>query len=407
MTVGNSARYQFNMAQIRTKYGSQLDSLYSSYSNRLNRFNGFTRKTGGSMDALNNLLNSSRLKNKSSEYKEMFSEIYKNIYNISDDGDSSSESGTLQSTKAASADAGGAAKSIGRFANALKYGGEVNIEDYKKTAQNFVDNYNTMIEKVGNSDSENVLRQGVYMVNQAKVYSSALGRAGISLGSDNKLTLNSDLSKVSASDIKSTFGGYGFASKVESRARAINQFSGGSGIFTSNGISSSGSSGEKIDNSGTLKALTEEIKKKSEAFSTYIDDVNSGKKEFKVEEYNETAKGFIDNYNKMLSEAENSDKVGVSSKGTAASAITRAYRFALQKAGFSVDKNGRLSLGDTSKVGAKDLSYAFKNNSYLEKITQKAKQVSSLANSASAMGYNSRRAVNYAFETGAIYNVYA
>ena len=404
MTVGNSARHQFNMAQIQTRYGSELNSLYSSYSNKLSRI---TRKTGGSMDALNNLLKGSRLKNKSSEYKAMFSELYKNIYNISDDGEGSSDVSSLQSTKTASASAGAAAKSVGSFADSLKYGGEVNLEDYKTTAQNFVDSYNSMIEKVGNSDNQNVLRQGVYMVNQAKVYSSSLDRAGISLGSDNKLTLSSDLSKVSASDIKSTFGGYGFASKVESRARAINQYSGGSGIFASNGVSSSASSEEKAVNSGTLKALTEEIKKKSEAFSTYIDDINSGKKEFKAEEYNETAKGFIENYNKMLSEAENSDKVGVSSKGVAAAAITKSYRFALQRAGFNIDKNGRISLGDTSKVGAKDLDYAFKNSSYLEKITQKAKQVSSLANSASAMGYNANRAVNYAFETGAIYNVYA
>ena len=401
MTVGNSASLQVNMAQIQTKYGSQLDSLYSSYSNKIS---SISQKTGGSMDALNELLKSSKLKNKSAEYKEMFSELYKNIYNISDG--ENSDVGSLQSTKTASATAGGAAKSIGSFADSLKYG-EVNLDDYKKTAQNFVDNYNTMIEKVGNSDNQNVLRQGVYMVNQAKVYSSALSRAGITLGSDNKLTLNSDLSKVSASDIKSTFGGLGFASKVETRARSINQLSGGSGFFAANSVSSSVSSGDKVDNSGTLKALTEEIKKKSEAFSTYITDVNSGEKEFKAEEYNEAAKSFIENYNKMISEAENSDKYSVNAAGNSAASITKSYKFALQKAGFVVDKNGKISLGDTSKVGAKDLEYAFKNNSYIEKITQKAEQVGSLANSASAMGYNSNRAVNYAFETGAIYNVYA
>lgn len=401
MTVGNSASLQVNMAQIQTKYGSQLNSLNSSY---LNKTGKIAQKTGGSMDALNELLKSSKLKNKSAEYKEMFSELYKKIYNISDDGENS-ETSTLQSTKAASANAGSSAQAIGNYADSLKYGGEFNVDDYKAAAQSFVDNYNAMIEKVGNSENQNVLRQGVYMVNNAKVYSSALSRAGITLGADNKLKLNDDLSKVSATDIKSTFGGMGFASKVESRARSINQFSGGSGIFASNSFSSPSSG--KTDNSGTLKALTEEIKNKSEQFSTYIDNINSGEKEFNVGEYRDAAKGFIDSYNRMLSESENSNKVGVNAAGTSAAAITKSYKFALQRAGFNVDKNGRISLGDTSNVGAKDLNYAFKNSSYIDKISQKAEQVGALANSASALGYNSNKAVNYAFETGAVYNVYA
>lgn len=404
MTVGNSASMQLRMAQVMTKYGSQYDSIYSSYSNKYNTFN--TKKTGGSLDALNDLLKSSKLKNKSAEYRDMFSELYKNIYGISDDSESSDVS-SLQSTKSASASAGSSALNIKNFADSLKYGGEVDLDSYKTVAQNFVDSYNEMIEKVGNSDSQNVLQQGVYMVNQAKVYSSALSRAGITLGSDNKLTMNSDLSKVTATNIKSTFGDMGFASKVEQRARNINQYSGGSGVFASGSYSSSDSSSGKVDNSGTIKSLSEEINSRTDEFSSYIDKISSGEKEFDAEEYNTIAKSFIDTYNKFLSETENSDKVGVSSKGVAAAATTKSYKFALQRAGFVVDKNGKISLGDTSKVTADDLKYAFKNSSYIEKINQKAKQASSLANSASAMGYNSNKIANYAYEIGAIYNVYA
>lgn len=405
MTVGNSAGLQMRMAQVMTKYGSQLDSIYSSYSNRYNPFS--TKKTGGSLDALNKLLDSNKLKNKSAEYRDMFSELYKNIYGLSDDGESSSDVSSLQSTKSASASAGSAAIDMKNFADGLKYGDELNLDDYQKAAQNFVDNYNAMIEKVGNSDNQNVLRQGVYMVNQAKVYSSSLKRAGMTLGSDNKLTLNSDLSGVTASDVKSAFGDMGFASKVESRARNINQYSGGSGVFSAGGYSSSSSSSGKVDNSGTIKSLSEEIGKRTDEFNDYINKLDKGEEELNIEDYNEMAKSFIDTYNKFLSETENSDKVGVSSKGVTAAATTKSYKFALQRAGFIVDKNGRISLGDTSKVTVDDLRYAFKNNSYIEKINQKAKQASSLANSASAMGYNQSKIVNYAFETGAIYNVYA
>ncbi|MCH5204961.1 MAG: hypothetical protein J1F03_09430 [Oscillospiraceae bacterium] len=403
MTVGSTARMQFNMANIMTNYGSQFNGLYSSYSNKLNNF---TQKTGGSLDALNELLKSSALKNKSAEYKDMFSELYKNIYGISSDGESASESGSLQSTKIASASAGSSAKSMENFANGLKYGGEIDVDEYKKVAQDFVDNYNAMIEKVGNSDNQNVLRQGVYMVNQAKVYSSALQRAGITLGSDNKLSLNDDLSKITATNVKSAFGNMGFASKVESRARNINQYSGGSGVFAANKIPSSSSS-EKVDNSGTIKELTAQIKERSQAIGDYIEKLNNNNVDFDEKEYNDLARSFIDSYNNLISESANSNKSGVNSQGTAAASITKSYKFALQRAGFNVDKNGRLSLGDTSEVTSKDLEYAFKNSSYLEKINQKAQQASSLANGASAMGYNASKIVNYAFETGAIYNVYA
>ena len=403
MTVGSMARSQLNMAKILTNYGD----MYSSYStNYLNKISS-SKKTGGSLDALNDLLKSSALKNKSTEYKDMFSELYKNIYNISDDSDSSSGMSSLQSIKTASADAGSAAMSIQNFANGLKYGGEIDLDSYKTAAQGFVDSYNAMIDKVGNSDSQSVLQQGVYMVNQAKVYSSALSRAGISLGSDNKLTLKDDLSKVSAADVKSTFGSMGFASKVEYRARNINQYSGGSGLFTANKVSSSSSSAEKVDNSGTIKELTAQIKERSGAIGDYIEKLNSGNVDFDEKEYNELAKNFIDSYNKMLSESSNSDKLGVNSQGVASASITKSYKFALQRAGFNVDNNGRISLGDTSNVTVKDMEYAFKNNSYLEKINQKAEQASSLANGASALGYNANKIVNYAYETGAIYNVYA
>lgn len=404
MTVGSMARSQYTMANIMTNYGSQLSGLYSSYSNKFN-----TTKTGGSLNALNDLLKSNALKNKSAEYRDMFSELYKNIYNISDDkSSSSSDTSSLQSIKTASADAGSAAMSIESFANGLKYGGEIDLDSYKTVAQNFVDNYNAMIEKVGNSDSQNVLQQGVYMVNQAKVYSSALKRAGITLGSNNQLTLNDDLSGVSAADVKSTFGNMGFASKVETRARNINQYSGGTGMFTANKVSSSsGASSEKVDNSGTLKELTAQIKSRSEDIGEYIEKLNNNKVDFDEKEYNDLARNFIDSYNKLLSESSVSNKAGVNSQGVAAASITKSYKFALQKAGFNVDKNGKISLGDTSNITAKDLEYAFKNSSYLEKINQKAQQASSLANSASALGYNSSKIVNYAFETGAIYNMYA
>ena len=51
-TVGNYARTQFNMAQVQTRYGSQLNNIYNSmYSNKYGKYSTATQ-------SLNDLLNS-------------------------------------------------------------------------------------------------------------------------------------------------------------------------------------------------------------------------------------------------------------------------------------------------------------------------------------------------------------
>ena len=70
------------------------------------------------------------------------------------------------------------------------------------------------------------------MVNTAKVYSGSLSRAGITVGSDNKLTFDPEkLSQVSATDLKTTFGDYGFAEKTYQKAEQVSRLAGSSGLF--------------------------------------------------------------------------------------------------------------------------------------------------------------------------------
>ena len=183
-----------------TDYGSELNNMYNSYTTT-GKFNVNSIKKTGSTDALNKLLDSKALKNESEEFRTQFSNLYKSIYNIKDDSESS-DIVSPQAVKTASANVGGSAEAIKSYADKFKYGKseDFNIDEYKQYAQNFVDNYNAFIDKIGNSDNTTVLKKGVLAVNNAKVYTSALNRAGITLGSDNKLTLQSDLSKVDMID---------------------------------------------------------------------------------------------------------------------------------------------------------------------------------------------------------------
>lgn len=412
MTVGNNARLQFNMAQAQTKYGSQLDSLNAAYLSG-NKFNRYGVKNTKATQTLDELLKSRSLKNKDANYREKFSELYKSIYGIGDDGEDDSSVSSAQSIKVASASAGSAAESIKNYANGLKYGGEIDADSYKAQAQSFIDSYNSMIDKVGNSDNSRVLQKGVLMVNTGKVYSSALNRAGITVGADNKLSLNSDLSKVKATDVKSLFGSNGFSDKVIQKAGQINSLTGGSGTFTASAVKGTGSSsasGEYTDNSGTMKELTAKVKELATAVKTYAQGLGSAESTFKPEDFTKTAKDFVDSYNSFIDEAAKSDKASVRNRGVTLASSANAYKYSLQRAGINVDKSGRLSLADQDKIAKltdKDIKYSFANGGFLDKVTDKADQIKSLVSSASAMGYNSKKTSTYAYNTGALYSVYA
>lgn len=392
-----------------TNYGSELNSLYNSYTST-GKFSVNAIKKTGSAEALNKLLDSKALKSKSAEFRSQFSDLYKSIYNISDDSSESSDIVSPQATKLASANVGGSAESIKSFADSLKYGknDDFNIEDYKKYAQNFVDNYNEFIDKIGNSDNTTVLKKGVLAVNNAKVYSNALNRAGITLGSDNKLTLRSDLSEVDKIDVKSTFGKGGFSDAVIRRAREINQASGGMGIFTKQNVVSAKKDDNSAAESGSLKELTAAVKDAATAVKSYTNALGSGEKSFNPVDFTDTASSFIEKYNKLLDSSDNSDNLSVQYKGNALKSVTNSYKYALKRAGIEIGKDGRLSLSEQAaeKVTEKDIGYAF-GGSYLEKLNQKADQIGSLATSASAMGYNSDSTAAYAYNSGALFSVYA
>ncbi len=402
MTAGNSARLQLNMAQVQTRYGDQLTQLYKTkYANRYE----------SAAKSLDDLMNSSALKGKSDIFREQFSSLYKSIYGIRDDSaEDDGSTATAQSVKTTTSAAGSAASAMKTMANSLEYGGEIDLDAYKSQAQSFVDSYNAMVDKLGKADNQSVLRKGVLMINTAKVYSSALDRAGITLGADNKLVLQDDLSKVSANDVKSTFGTNGFSDKVIQKAGQINQLSGGSGYFASYfpNVGSS-SSANNVNNPIAVKTAASDVEKAASSLKLYLKDIGKdGTKEFDPKEYADNAKKFVDSFNKMLDETAKSNTSSVNMKGISMRSTAKAYKYALKRAGIEVGRDNKLTVADDiENKTAADAKYAFGSGSFLDNVTQKAQQASALANSAREMGYNSNSSYNYAYTSGALYSVYA
>lgn len=120
------------------------------------------------------------------------------------------------------------ANSLKKAADALtskefwkKNGG--NREEILKAVKTFVDSYNKTITEMGESDNKSALRSTVWMTQMTSKTSALLEKAGITVGADNKLSIDEEkFNSAHASDLKSIFCGYGsYASRVSQKASSI------------------------------------------------------------------------------------------------------------------------------------------------------------------------------------------
>lgn len=136
-------------------------------------------------------------------------------------------------------------------------GNKVQNYDYDKlykAVKGFVDDYNTVLDRGSESNDVTVLRNTLQMTNMTSVNSNQLDNIGISVGADNKLSIDEKAFKASSmSDIKSMFYGSGsYASSIEGKATnivyAINKQNNKLNTYTASGTySSAGSIGNIYD----------------------------------------------------------------------------------------------------------------------------------------------------------------
>lgn len=217
-TIGNLASVQYKMALVNTSQ-QYMNNLYKNTYKTQNIFD-----TSSADEVLKNYTE------RGDEYvKEQYEKLYNSIFG-SKDGEEAEKQVSL---KQASGNVLNDADKLSQFAKSLRFGDkEYDTETAQKYIESFVENYNTFIDKVGDSDNQNVLQKGVIMVNTAKAYSGSLGRVGITVGSDNKLSFNKDyMSEISATDMRTTFGDMGFSDKVAQKAEQIYRLSGSAGLY--------------------------------------------------------------------------------------------------------------------------------------------------------------------------------
>lgn len=101
--------------------------------------------------------------------------------------------------------------------------GEDDKDKLVSAVNDFVKNYNNVLDKAGDSSSEKVLSKTLSMVNNTKAYSKSLAEIGITVGEDNKLTVDEDkLKKADTNVVKSMLqSGSSFVGQTLQKAAQI------------------------------------------------------------------------------------------------------------------------------------------------------------------------------------------
>lgn len=161
-----------------------------------------------------------------------------------------------------------------------KTGEKTEEEDYDwnaitKAVKSFINDYNSVVEEAGGSETKDVLRNAAWMTNITNNTQNLLSKVGITIGKGNKLELDEEaLKNARMTDLKTLFTGSGsFADKISQKAAGISSAAARTrgAAYTKNGAYSdtisklfSSTIDEKIGDKKTDKKTDKNTEKKTE-----------------------------------------------------------------------------------------------------------------------------------------------
>lgn len=260
--------------------------------------------------------------------------------------------------------------------------------------KSYVTNYNDVVTASKSSTLTNKTAYVANMMSTTSKFANDLAEIGVTLKQDGTLQLdettlkNADLSKVQKLFSSDNIQSYG--STIASRVK----FAGGSSS-TNSTTDSTGSS--TTTSKGTSAAALKTDSESLASSELYVKSTDKdGNETYNVDKILSTAKSFVSNYNKMFDDAESSSNSGVLSNLSYIREKTKNNTNALEQFGFSVDKNGRLTL-DEETFKKSDMSKVqdfFKD--YGSYIASNASRVNYYmnTNANAASGYTSNASYN-------------
>lgn len=261
--------------------------------------------------------------------------------------------------------------------------------------KSYVTNYNDVVTASKSSTLTNKTAYVANMMSTTSKFAKELAEVGVSLKQDGTLQLDetklksADLSKVQKLFSSDNIQSYG--STIASRVK----FAGGSSGTTTTNKTDTDTSTKKPASTGATGLKTDGEALASTELYTKIKD-KDGNETYNIDKILSTAKSFVNNYNKMFDDAESSSNSGVLSNLSYIRERTKNNTKKLEEFGFSVDKNGKMSLDeDTFKKADMEKVHDFFKD-YGSYVASNASRVNYYmnTNANAASGYTSRASYN-------------
>ena len=206
----------------------------TDYTSLFNSLPKTSESSGGGLTNLATEFNSIR----SGSYGKLLSAYYKKM----NSGDSATEA--IQKENENRKLVGGNASSLKSAAKTLSKMNfaEASEEDSLKAIKDFVSSYNSVIDTADDVNSKGILRNAVWMTNITKKSAGLLNELGISIGKDNKLTLDeTKWASANTSTKTALFNGrQGFAEKMIYKASQMTNSSAEKASFTASAYKDNG-----------------------------------------------------------------------------------------------------------------------------------------------------------------------
>lgn len=220
---------------IDTSFLNQYST--TDYSNLFSSLPKTSESSGGGLTNLATEFNSIR----SGSYGKLLSAYYKKM----NGGDSATEA--MQKETANRQLVGGNASTLKSAAKALSKmdfydDSEGAAEKQLKAVKDFVSSYNSVIDTADDVNSKSILRNAVWMTNITSKSAGLLNELGISVGKDNKLTLDETKWAEANNSTKAALfnGRQGFAEKMVYKASQMTNFSAEKASYTASAYKSNG-----------------------------------------------------------------------------------------------------------------------------------------------------------------------
>lgn len=365
----------------------------SDYSTLFSSIGGSTTSNSSSSDMLGiNLTDYASIKNGS--YRKLLSAHY--AKEAENEGSSSSSTvkdskETLTEIQSAAEDVKGSlSKLLDQGKNAIfkkktdeKGNSYVDYDTDKayKAVKDFVDNYNSLMDAASEADTLSILRATKSMVTYTKANEKALAAVGITVGSDNKLSIDEDEFKdASKARVQSLFQSTGsYAYQINAKATNINSYASvaaekaDSKKTSESSKSSTTSTSTSKDSSKTLAAIEQAAGDAQDKLSVLR---KTGSKSlfnltaagnYDTNSIYDAVKAFLTDYNTLLDKTEDSNTSDITQARRTMLNYVSANKTALSNMGITIGSDGNLSI-DADKFKASDMTKVkemFQGNSSL------------------------------------------